>query len=437
MQKPVKLLLATLIPTLLFSQTHASEQSEAKGFVEDAKGSVLFRTGLNTRDKKNGKRDQESAGQGAMFKIDSGFTQGTIGFGVGILADAGFKIGSNDRAGTDMIPSAHQGATNEFGFVTPKDHWLRGGGYVKARVSNTTVVYGTQTVDSPAFASNLGRIAPEYYTGVSITSHEIKDMELTLGKYTKNVRSGQVGSDDNHLDRALSWGTKYQINDHLKTSYYGLDIKDHLRRHYANANFKQDLTTDKSLTYDLSAYHTKWDENGVTSSETTSDKNNRKNTIWAFSTTYNTGPHSVMLAFQQNIGNTGYDYNNNEDGGASIALPNSYLSDFSGAGEKSVNLQYSFDFSALDIPGLTWTTAYVYGWDIDVANADKSALLTSNAKETEFFNQIKYTVQSGFAKDVSFRARNYIYRADEEYRGIYMPNTDEWRVFLDIPVDLF
>ncbi|MDY6551528.1 OprD family outer membrane porin, partial [Acinetobacter faecalis] len=77
MQKSTKILFATLIPTLLISNTYASEQSDAKGFVEDAAGSVLFRTGLNTRDKKNGKIDQNSSGQSAIFKLDSGFTQGT------------------------------------------------------------------------------------------------------------------------------------------------------------------------------------------------------------------------------------------------------------------------------------------------------------------------------------------------------------------------
>ncbi|WP_163124259.1 OprD family outer membrane porin [Acinetobacter portensis] len=437
MQKSTKILFATLIPTLLVSNTYASEQSDAKGFIEDANGSVLFRTGLNTRDKKNGKADQNSAGQSAIFKLDSGFTQGTIGFGAGILTDGGFKIGNNFNAGPDMIPAENQGKTDEFGHVTPKDHWLRGGGYIKARVSNTTLVYGTQLVNSPVFASNLGRLAPEYYEGLSITSHEINNLELSAGKYTKNVRSGQVGSDANNLDKAITWGAKYKINEQLNASYYGLDIKDRLKRHYVNTNFKQSLSNDRSLTYDLNGYHTKWDPDGNTYSETTNDKNDRANTIWSISATYNTGPHNVMLAYQQNIGNTGYDYNNNGDGGASIALPNSYLSDFAGAGEKSVNLQYTFDFSAFNIPGLTWTSAYVYGWDINVANADRTKLITSSAKETEFFNQIKYTVQSGFAKDVSFRARNYIYRADEAYRDNYMPNTNEWRIFLDIPITLF
>ena len=53
MQKSKKLTLAILIQATLVSTAFASEQSESKGFVEDAEGSVLFRTGYIQRDKKN------------------------------------------------------------------------------------------------------------------------------------------------------------------------------------------------------------------------------------------------------------------------------------------------------------------------------------------------------------------------------------------------
>ncbi|WP_228732085.1 OprD family outer membrane porin, partial [Acinetobacter baumannii] len=80
----------------------------------------------------------------------------------------------------------------------------------------------------------------------------------------------------------------------------------------------------------------------------------------------------------------------------SVYLPNSYLSDFIGNDEKSAQIQYSLDFGKLGVlPGLNWTTAYVYGWDIKVRN------VTDDAQESEFFNQVKYTVQSGFAKGSS------------------------------------
>jgi hypothetical protein len=78
-----------------------------------------------------------------------------------------------------------------------------------------------------------------------------------------------------------------------------------------------------------------------------------------------------------------------------------------------------------------WTTAYVYGWDIDTATDD-------NAKESELFNQVKYTVQSGFAKDASLRLRHSYYRASDEYQtNAYIGDTNEWRVWLDIPVKFF
>nr|WP_227645037.1 OprD family outer membrane porin [Klebsiella pneumoniae] len=50
---------------------------------------------------------------------------------------------------------------------------------------------------------------------------------------------------------------------------------------------------------------------------------------------------------------------------------------------------------------------------------------------------MKYTVQSGFAKDASLRIRNSYYRASDAYQGAYIGDTNEWRIFLDIPVKLF
>ncbi|EXC87077.1 outer membrane porin, OprD family protein [Acinetobacter baumannii 1051176] len=158
----------------------------------------------------------------------------------------------------------------------------------------------------------------------------------------------------------------------------------------------------------------------------------KTNNIWAISGTYATGPHSVMLAYQQNTGNVGYDYGQNADGFQSIYLPNSYMSDFIGNHEKSAQIQYNVDFGKLGVlPGLNWTTAFVYGWDIKVRN------VTDDAQEREFFNQVKYTVQSGFAKDASLRIRNSYYRASDAYQGAYIGDTNEWRIFLDIPVKLF
>ena len=454
MQNSKKLTLAVLIQAALVSTAFASEQSESKGFVEDAEGSVLFRTGYISRDYKDTTpgSDRSSFAQTAIVKLDSGFTKGTVGFGAGIIGDASFKLGENAHAGNDMIPT--HGGQDAQGRVDAYDHWARGGAYVKARVSNTTATYGTQVLDLPVLASNTARLVPEYFTGVLVESNEIENLNLVAGKFTENQRSSQIKSDGNELDRAIVWGAKYKFSDAVNASYYGTDIKDRLERHYVNANYSYKLANDSTLTHDFSGYHTNWDREANNSlySYIGSVDDKFKNSIWAISTTYNKGPHNVMLAYQQNTGNTGYDYGLGQgvgDGHQTIYMPNSYLSDFIGNDEKSVQLQYTFDFGAINVPGLSWTSAFVYGWDIDASRAVRvdpndsdSALLgrtitTDDAQEREFFNQVKYTVQSGFAKDASLRVRHSYYRADQAYNDVYMPDTNEWRLFLDIPVKLF
>ncbi|MBJ6354192.1 OprD family outer membrane porin [Acinetobacter pittii] len=424
MLKAQKLTLAVLISAAIISSAQASEQSEAKGFVEDANGSILFRTGYISRDKKDGRADNSSFAQTAIVNIDSGFTPGIVGFGVGVVGDGSFKIGENKNAGNNMIPQHNDGSAY--------DHWARGGANVKARFSNTTVRYGTQVLDLPVLASNTARLVPEYFTGTLLTSHEIKDLEVVAGKFTKNQYSDQIATDQNGLDRAVVWGAKYKFDDQISGSYYGVDVKDKLNRHYVNVNYKQPLANDSSLTYDFSGYHTKFDKDANLSYATGPAGEDKTNNIWAISGTYATGPHSVMLAYQQNSGNIGYNYGVNQDGGQSVYLPNSYLSDFIGNDEKSAQIQYNLDFGKLGVlPGLNWTTAYVYGWDIKTSNG------ADDSNESEFFNQVKYTVQSGFAKGSSLRLRNSIYRADSAYTTDYMPDTNEWRIFLDIPVKLF
>lgn len=429
MQNSKKLTLAVLIQAALVSTAFASEQSESKGFVEDAEGSVLFRTGYLTRDYKGTKpgTDTSSFAQTAIVKLDSGFTKGTVGFGAGIIGDASFKWGENGHTGNGMIPTHPQNNADDT--KDAYDHWTRGGAYVKARVSNTTATYGTQVLDLPVLASNTARLVPEYFTGVLVESNEIENLNLVAGKFTENQYSNQINSDGNELDRAVVWGAKYKFNDQLNSSYYGVDVKDKLQRHYVNANYSYTLANDSTLTHDFSGYHTEFEAGSSSNIETLTE--DKQNSIWAISSTYSKDVHNVMLAYQQNTGSLGYDYGNNADGAQSIYLPNSYLSDFIGKDEKSLGLQYNYSFKNQGLPGLNWTTAFVYGWDIDVVGKEQEG------QEREFFNQVKYTVQSGFAKDTSLRLRHSYYRANDSYNSIYMNDTNEWRIWLDIPVKLF
>jgi hypothetical protein len=87
------------------------------------------------------------------------------------------------------------------------------------------------------------------------------------------------------------------------------------------------------------------------------------------------------------------------DGGNTILLANSYWSDFNGKDERSWQVGYGLDFTTFGVPGLTYNVAYVRGTNID------DGTNRGDGTEREIFNQFKYVVQSGPAKDLSLRAR--------------------------------
>lgn len=291
-------------------------------------------------------------------------------------------------------------------------------------------MYGTQYLQLPVLASSDYRLTPEYFTGTLVTSREINNLELTYGHFTKDQDVNQISSDGNHLKRADVWGASYKFTDTLSGSYFGSKFKDALERHFLNLNYKIALDDKASLTLDASGYHTKYDAGiyNLLTYPTGTKGTEKKNNIWETSATYNQGPHTAMLTYEQNTGNVGYDYAIAGDGGATISMPNSYFSDFNGNHEKSMQAMYSVDLGAFGVPGLSWTTAYLYGWDIRVAGE------SNKGTEHELFNQVKYTVQSGLAKGLSFKLRNSTYRANDAYKS-YAGDTSDWRGFIEYTVN--
>ena len=80
----------------------ASQQSESKGFVEDASLDLLLRNTYFNRDYKDGAPDRRSWGQGFITTFESGFTQGTIGVGVDAYGILGVRLTA--VAATPMQP---------------------------------------------------------------------------------------------------------------------------------------------------------------------------------------------------------------------------------------------------------------------------------------------------------------------------------------------
>lgn len=421
-----------LIALGILSTTHAmaNDQAESKGFVEDSSLKVLLRNAYINRDYKDGNKDKAEWGQGAIGTFSSGFTQGTVGVGVDAFGLYALRLdGGKGRSGAQGIDFFKQGDSGN-----SADDLSKFGAAVKFRVSNTVLAYGDQMPALPVLSYDNSRLLPESYTGTLITSKEIKGLELNAGRFTAESRKSAEGRDSGGLKSINVLGGSYQFTEQFKASLYASDVEDVLKKQYVNANYVFPLAKDQSLTLDFNGYRTKLDNSYVRENNVTGDDNK----IWSLAATFATGPHSFTLAHQRSTGdsNLGYAYggyqrgqNRVGDGGNTIYLANSYWSDFNAEDERSWQLGYGLDFTTFGVPGLSYNVAYVRGDNITTSTSE-------GGTEREIFNQFKYVVQSGPAKDLSVRLRSSVLRVSQK-SSEYNVSGNELRVFVDYPINVF
>jgi hypothetical protein len=414
------------------STTHAmaNGQAESKGFVEDSSLKVLLRNAYINRDYKDGNDDKAEWGQAAIGTFSSGFTQGTVGVGVDAFGLYALRLdGGKGRSGAQGIDFFKRGDSGN-----AADDLSKFGAAVKFRVSNTVLAYGDQMPALPVLSYDNSRLLPESYTGTLITSKEIKGLELNAGRFTAESRKSAEGRDSGGLKSINVLGGSYQFTEQFKASLYASDVEDVLKKQYVNANYVFPLAKDQSLTLDFNGYRTKLDNSYVRENDVTGDDNK----IWSLAATFATGPHSFTLAHQRSTGdsNLGYAYggyqrdqNRVGDGGNTIYLANSYWSDFNAEDERSWQLGYGLDFTTFGVPGLTYNVAYVRGDNITTSTSE-------GGTEREIFNQFKYVVQGGPAKDLSVRLRSSVLRVSQK-SSEYNVSGNELRVFVDYPINVF
>ena len=422
----------SLIALGILSTTHAmaNDQAESKGFVEDSSLKVLLRNAYINRDYKDGNKDKAEWGQSAIGTFSSGFTQGTVGVGVDAFGLYALRLdGGKGRTGAQGIDFLKKGDSGN-----AADDLSKFGAAVKFRVSNTVLAYGDQMPALPVLSYDNGRLLPESYTGTLITSKEIKGLELNAGRFTAESRKSAEGRDSGGLKSINVLGGSYQFTEQFKASLYASDVEDVLKKQYVNANYVFPLAKDQSLTLDFNGYRTKLDNSYVRENNVTGDDNK----IWSLAATFATGPHSFTLAHQRSTGdsNLGYAYggyqrdqNRVGDGGNTIYLANSYWSDFNAEDERSWQLGYGLDFTTFGVPGLTYNVAYVRGDNITTSTSE-------GGTEREIFNQFKYVVQGGPAKDLSVRLRSSVLRVSQK-SSEYNVSGNELRVFVDYPINVF
>ena len=409
------------------TQAMASDQSDSKGFVDDSHLNVLLRNAYINRDYKSGADDKIEWGQAAIGTFQSGFTQGTVGVGVdafGLRLDGG--RGETGAQGIDFFKKDNNG--------DPAKDLAKGGAAVKFRLSNTVLTYGDQMPALPLLDYDNSRLLPESYTGTLITSKEIQGLELNAGHFTAESRKSADGRDSGGLKGIDILGGTYQFTKQFKASLYASDVDEVLKKQYLNLNYVFPIASDQSLTMDFNGYRTQLDR-GYAADQGAQGRDNR---IWSLAATYALGAHSFTLAHQSSTGSSllGYPYGGYQqgqgrvgDGGNTINLANSYWSDFNAADERSWQLGYGLDFGAFGVPGLTYNVAYVRGDNITTATS-------TGGTEREFFNQFKYVVQSGPAKDLSVKLRSSILRVSEK-SSEYNVGGNEVRVYVDYPISVF
>ncbi|ANC03147.1 OprD family porin [Pseudomonas putida] len=409
----------------------AAAGAQADGFFEDSHAKVEARNVYFNRDFRDGHSSsaqgaskREEWAQGFILDARSGYTDGTLGFGVDALGMLGFKLDSSPAdSNSGLLPSSGHDPRHS------ADQYAKLGVAAKMKVSRTVLRYGAMMPDVPLLKYNDGRLLPTMFHGAMLTSEELRDLKFTvarLDKYTardssdrqdirvhcKNKRYAcDIQAD--HFDLA---GVDYRVNDRLSAQYQVSKLENIYRQHFLGLVATQPLAVG-ALSADLRLI--KSDDIG----------NARAGEIEhrAFSGMlgYSLGGHKFSAGWQRMYGDSAMPY---LDGSNPYLVNYAQVNDFAAAGERSWQLRYDYDFKALGIPGLSFFTRYINGDHIQVPGS------SAQGKEWERDSELKYQVQSGTFKDLSVRLRNSTYRSNYER---WARDMDETRVIVSYNFSVF
>ncbi|PKH27060.1 porin [Pseudomonas sp. 43NM1] len=422
----------------------ASSQDESKGFIEDQSLKAKTRIQYMNRDFKNGagniaKGDgtfesgyRQDTGISELITYESGFTQGTIGVGLDAMVMGSAKLdGGSGRRGNGLFANDSEG--------NPEKTQSKSGAAVKFRLSDTTLKYGQQFVASPVFATDDSRLLPEVATGTLITSKEIKNLELSAGRFTSLSKQTGMGrdsigglSDENGfggkgLTNINIFGASYAFTDNFTGAVAASDADDYFKKQYINLNYTLPINEDQSLNFDFNGYNTKGEKRGDLVDAIGDGTTGVDNKLWSLAAAYSLGAHKFTVAHQRSSGDNGYYYG--VDGNGTIFVANSIqISDFVGRDERSWQARYDLNMKTYGVPGLSFMTRYVMGDNIKTNGLGEG-------KENEWNVESKYVFQDGPAKDLSMRLRFANYRSNGAYSGYASDNYDT-RLIIEYPLTI-
>ena len=415
---------SSLVATALGTSSLASA-----AFIEDSKATVELRNFYMNRDF----RDRPASGvaqakaeewaQGFILKMESGYTDGPIGFGLDAVGLLGVKLDSSpDRTGTGILQRDNENPKRA------QDDYGSAGVTVKAKMSQTTLHVGTLQPVLPVIMRNDSRLLPQTYRGAWLQSKEISNLTLDLGMldrvnqrdssdneemsvFNLGLRNITFGSRGNSSDEFNFAGARYQFMPQLTGSYYYGGLDDIYEQHNFNVVHVMPLSDKQSFKTDL-RYVRSTDDGG----------SNVDNDAFGALFSYKHSFHTFTGGYQVMNGDTGFAY---VAGGDNALINLLQINDFGNEDEKSWQVRYDYDFSGMGIPGLTLMTRYVSGDNVDRGAGQ------GEGKTWERNTDLAYVFQDGPLKNLGVKLRNATTRSN------FQRDLDENRLIVSYSLPLW
>jgi hypothetical protein len=392
--------------------------AEEAGFFEGAKANLNLRNFYINRNFTNPTKAQGKAEewtQSFILDAKSGFTQGTVGFGMDVLGLYSVKLdGGKGTGGTQLLPLDHDGR--------PADNFGRTNVAFKAKLSQTEIKVGEWMPVLPILRSDDGRSLPQTFRGGQITSKEIDGLTLYGGQFRANSPRDDSSMSDMSMtgkagftsDRFNFQGGEYAFNEkRTQIGLWNAELKDIYSQQYVNLIHSQPFG-NWTLGANLGFFYGK-DDGSARAGEL-------DNKTWSgmFSAKY--GGNTFYVGLQKLTGDSAWMRVNGTSGGT--LANDSYNASYDNAQERSWQLRHDYNFAALGIPGLTLMNRYISGDNVHTATI-------SDGKEWGRESELGYTVQSGTLRDLNFRWRNSTMRRDFSNNEF-----DENRLIISYPISL-
>ena len=376
----------------------------AAGFIDDSKLKLQLRNvyfnenfrdeqGMSARAAATAKSERVEWAQGFLLDYQSGFTQGTLGFGVDALGLVGVRLDSGrGRSGTGLLPVHDDGRA--------ADEFASAGATAKVRLGQTVLRHGTQLPKNPLLVYNDARLLPQTYQGTEVISKDIAGLTLTAGHLDRfklrdssdsvglflDGYSGGASGDFNYA------GADYAFSKQLRLSYFHGELQNFYRQDFAGVQHDLPLAGGV-LTSDL-RYFKSQDSGAAHGGKIDND-------MLSGQLSYAHSGHTVGAGYQILQGDAGLPY---ISGATVYSFSNVGIGKFIEEDEKTWMASYAYNFSAAGVPGLTFMTRYLSG--------DNNHSGSASRQEWERDMELAYVVQSGTFKGLGVKARNYVYRSD-------------------------